>query len=184
MGRLVVLAGPTAVGKGTLLKALLERHPEVWVSVSATTRPARPGERDGEDYHFVSDERFDALVSDDGLLEWATVHGKHRYGTPRQPVLDAVAAGRPAVLEIDLDGVRQVRTTMPEAHFVFVAPPSWEELVRRLEGRGTESEAERERRLTTARQEMAAINEFDEVVVNDDLDAALERLEGIVLEAR
>ncbi|WP_061962145.1 guanylate kinase [Demequina flava] len=184
MAQLVVLAGPTAVGKGTLLKALLDKHPEIWVSVSATTRPARPGEQDGEDYHFVTHEQFDALVAEDGLLEWAVVHGSNRYGTPRQPVLDALAAGRPAVLEIDLDGVRQVRRTMPEALFVFVAPPSWEELVRRLEGRGTENEAERERRLETARQEMAAAEEFDEVVVNDDLDTALGELEDIVLQAR
>lgn len=184
MAQLVVLAGPTAVGKGTLLKAVLAKHPDVWVSVSATTRPARPGERDGVDYHFVSDDEFDRLVESDGLLEWAVVHGTHRYGTPRGPVDSALASGRPAVLEIDLDGVRQVRSTMPEARFVFVAPPSWEELVRRLEGRGTENEAQRARRLETAREEMAAQDEFDVVVVNDDLDTAVSELEDIIVQAR
>ncbi|MDE0573061.1 guanylate kinase [Demequina sp. B12] len=184
MSRLVVLAGPTAVGKGTLLRAVVDRDPNVWVSVSATTRSARPGERNGHDYHFVSDTEFDDLVSSDGLLEWATVHGKHRYGTPRGPVEQALAAGKPAVLEIDLDGVRQVKKTMPDALFVFVMPPSWDELVTRLEGRGTEDASERERRLATAREELAAVDEFDVTVVNDDLDTAVEELERIIAGAR
>ncbi|WP_062073110.1 guanylate kinase [Demequina sediminicola] len=184
MSRLVVLAGPTAVGKGTLLRAVLDRNPDIWVSVSATTRPARPGEQDGIHYHFVSDERFDELIEQDGLLEWATVHGKHRYGTPRAGVDEALQAGRPAVLEIDLDGVRQVKQTMPDALFVFVLPPSWEELVSRLEGRGTEDEAERMRRLATARDELMAIDEFDETVINDDLDTAVAELERLITQAR
>lgn len=184
MTRLVVLAGPTAVGKGTLLRALLERNPDVWVSVSATTRPARPGETDGIEYRFVSEEEFTDLVSAGEMLEWATVHGVHRYGTPRTPVLEALAAGRPALLEIDLQGARQVRETMPDALFVFVEPPSWEELERRLVGRGTESPDERARRLETARLELAAAEEFDRVIVNDDVDTAAAALERLVLDPR
>ena len=147
--RLVVLAGPTAVGKGTVAAAVRAAHPEVWISVSATTRAPRPGEQNGVHYWFVSAEEFDRMVAEGELLEWAVVHGTHRYGTQRQPVDLALASGHPAMLEIDLQGARQVRETMPEALFVFLEPPSWEELVRRLVGRGTEDEAERERRLAT-----------------------------------
>src|SRR3954471_5652229 len=164
--RLTVLAGPTAVGKGTVTAWLREHHPEIWISVSVTTRARRPGEVDGVHYHFVSEEEFDRLVADDELLEWAVVHRGARYGTPRRPVLDALSAGRLALLEIDLQGARQVRERMPEAFFVFLAPPSWEELVHRLVGRGTEDEGERERRLETARAELAAEPEFDVTVVN------------------
>ena len=142
-----MLAGPTAVGKGSVAADIREHHPEVWISVSATTRAPRPGEEDGVHYWFVSDAEFDRMVAEDELLEWAVVHNSARYGTPRGPVEEVLAAGRPAMLEIDLQGARQVRETMPDALFVFLAPPSWEELVRRLVGRGTEDEAERERRL-------------------------------------
>lgn len=176
--RLTVLAGPTAVGKGTVAAYLREHYPDVWISVSATTRKPRPGEIDGFHYHFVDDETFDAMVASDDLLEWAVVHKAARYGTPRRPVLDALAQGRLALLEIDLQGARQVRERMPEARFVFLAPPSWDELVRRLVGRGTETEAERERRLETAREEMAAESEFDATVVNSSIpDAAAELVE-------
>lgn len=174
--RLTVLAGPTAVGKGTVTAWLREHHPEVWISVSATTRKPRPGEVDGVHYFFVDDATFDQLIADDELLEWAVVHKHARYGTPRAPVLAALAEGRSALLEIDLQGARQVRERMPEALFVFLAPPSWDELVRRLEGRGTEDEAERERRLATARAEMAAEAEFDVTVVNYTIPAAVEEL--------
>ncbi len=167
--RLTVLAGPTAVGKGTVSADIRARYPEVWLSVSATTRRPRPGEIDGVHYYFVSDETFDRMIADGELLEWALVHGQQRSGTPRQPVLDALAAGRPALLEIDLQGARLVRSTMPEALFVFLAPPSWDELVARLLGRGTEDEAERERRLATARIELAAEPEFDRTIVNHDV---------------
>jgi guanylate kinase len=184
VNRLVVLAGPTAVGKGTLAGVVREQHPEVWLSVSATTRPPRPGEVDGVHYHFVTDAEFDALVADDALLEWAVVHGSARYGTPRRPVEEALAAGRPALLEIDLQGARQVRRTMPEAVFVFLKPPSWEELVRRLVGRGTETEAQRERRLATAREELAAEAEFDVTIVNSELRAAADELVALMLESR
>lgn len=178
--RLVVLAGPTAVGKGTVVAALRARHPDLFVSVSATTRPPRPGEVDGEHYHFVSPEEFARLVARDRMLEWAVVHGQHSYGTPRDPVEAELAAGRSALLEIDLAGAMQVRQAMPEALLVFLAPPSWEELVRRLEGRGTEGEAERERRLATARQELAAQAQFDQVVINDDVARATAQLEQIL----
>jgi guanylate kinase len=174
--RLVVLAGPTAVGKGTVAAVVRQTHPEVWYSVSATTRPPRPGEQHGVHYWFVSDEEFDRMIADGELLEWATVHQVARYGTPRRPVEEALAAGRLALLEIDLQGARQVRQTMPEALFVFLAPPSWEELVRRLVGRGTETEEERERRLATARVELAAESEFDVTVVNREVHAAAEQL--------
>ena len=173
--RLVVLAGPTAVGKGTVAAAVRQHHPEVWISVSATTRAPRPGEQDGVHYLFVDDAEFDRLIAEDRLLEWAVVHGTHRYGTPRGPVEEALAAGRLAMLEIDLQGARQVRRTMPEALFVFLKPPSWEELVRRLVGRGTESDEERERRLATAVEELDAESEFDVTIVNREVhDAAAE----------
>ena len=178
--RLAVLAGPTAVGKGTVAADVRRHHPEIWISVSATTRAPRPGEQDGVHYWFVSDEEFDRMIAEDDLLEWAVVHGQNRYGTPRQPVDLALASGRPAMLEIDLQGARQVRETMPEALFVFLEPPSWEELVRRLVGRGTEAEEERERRLATARGELAAEAEFDVTIVNHEVHAAAEELVALV----
>ena len=179
--RLTVLAGPTAVGKGTVAADIRAHHPEVWISVSATTRAPRPGEEHGVHYWFVSDDEFDRMVADDELLEWAVVHNQNRYGTPRGPVDDAVAAGKAALLEIDLQGARQVRASMPEAFFVFLAPPSWEELVRRLVGRGTEDEAERERRLATAVQELAAEEEFDVTIVNHEVHAAAEELVALMV---
>lgn len=174
--RLTVLAGPTAVGKGTVSADVRSRYPEVWLSVSATTRPPRPGERDGVHYFFVDEATFDQMVEHGEFLEWAVVHGRHRYGTPRGPVRQALAEGKPALLEIDLQGARQVRRSMPEALFVFLAPPSFDELVRRLVGRGTEGPEERERRLATARRELAAECEFDETIVNDDVRHATDQL--------
>jgi guanylate kinase len=179
--RLTVLAGPTAVGKGSVSADIRAHHPEVWISVSATTRPPRPGEENGVHYWFVSEAEFDRMVADDELLEWAVVHQRARYGTPRGPVDDAVAAGRPALLEIDLQGARQVREAMPDAFFCFLAPPSWEELVRRLVGRGTETEEEREARLATARLELAAESEFDRVIVNTEIHAAAEELVALMM---
>lgn len=173
---LTVLAGPTAVGKGTVATHVRETHPDVRLSVSATTRPPRPGEVEGVHYFFVSDEDFDRMLAADELLEWATVHNKFRYGTPRGPVVDASARGELVLLEIDLQGARQVRQSMPDARLVFLAPPSWDELVRRLVGRGTEGEEERARRLDTAKVELAAADEFDEVIVNDEVSTAATRL--------
>lgn len=174
--RLLVLAGPTAVGKGTVAAAVRGDYPDVWISVSATTRKPRPGEIDGQHYHFVSDDEFDRMIADGDLLEYAVVHGHAKYGTPRKPVEAALAEGRPAMLEIDLQGARQVKANMPEALLVFLAPPSWEELVRRLVGRGTETEEERERRLATARVELAAEAEFDVTIVNHEVHEAATEL--------
>jgi len=178
--RLVVLAGPTAVGKGTVAAAVRADHPEVFLSVSATTRAPRPGEVDGVHYHFVDDAEFDRMIADGELLEWAVVHRAARYGTPRAQVERALEEGRPAMLEIDLQGARQVRETMPDALFVFLAPPTWEELVRRLVGRGTETEEERERRLATARVELAAEAEFDVTIVNTEVHAAVAELVALM----
>ncbi|GIG24220.1 guanylate kinase [Cellulomonas denverensis] len=178
--RLTVLAGPTAVGKGTVSADLRARYPQVWLSVSATTRSPRPGEVDGVHYHFVSPEEFDAMEASGEMLETALVHGRNRYGTPRRPVEERLAAGEPALLEIDLQGARKVRETMPDAQFVFLAPPSFEELVRRLVGRGTEDAEERERRLATARVELAAESEFDHVIVNDDVHRATDELVSLM----
>ena len=179
-GRLTVLAGPTAVGKGTVAAWIREHHPEVWLSVSATTRPPRPGEVDGVHYHFLSGEDFAARVADGEMLEWAVVHGRASYGTPRGPVDEALADGRLPLLEIYLQGARQVRASMPEARFVFLAPPSWDELVSRLVGRGTETEEERAVRLDTAKVELAAQQEFDHVIVNDDIRRAAEELVSLM----
>ena len=178
--RLTVLAGPTAVGKGTVSADIRARYPEIWLSVSATTRPARPGEIDGVHYLFSSPEEFAQMVARGEFLEHAVVHGRHHYGTPRGPVDACLAQGRPALLEIDLQGARQVRQTMPEARFVFLAPPTWEELVRRLVGRGTENDEERARRLATAQIEMAAQSEFDHTIVNDDVMRATDELVALI----
>lgn len=174
--QVVVISGPTAVGKGTVVAALKRARPRIVVSRSATTRPPRPGERDGVEYDFVSDEQFDALIASGGLLEWATVHNSHRYGTPRGMVEEAVARGCTVILEIDLQGARQVRTSYPQAEHIFLAPPSWEELVHRLVGRGTETPEQQERRLRTARTELASADEFEAVVVNDTVDHAVATL--------
>ncbi|MEN2737519.1 guanylate kinase [Microbacterium sp. X-17] len=164
--QLVVLAGPTAVGKGTVSTYIRENYPEVLLSVSATTRAPRPGEADGVNYYFVDDTEFDRMIEQGELLEHATVHNAYRYGTPRGPIEAALEQGRSVLLEIDLQGARQVRETMPEARLIFLLPPTWDELVRRLIGRGTEEAAEQQRRLETAKVELAAQDEFDYRVVN------------------
>ena len=174
--RLVVLAGPTAVGKGAVSAYIRENYPDVHFSVSATTRPPRPGEVDGVHYSFVSDEEFDRKIAAGELLEWAVVHNSYRYGTPRPPIDAALAEGRSVLLEIDLQGARAVRATMPEARLVFLLPPSWDELVRRLIGRGTETPAEQQRRLETARIELAAQDEFDFKVVNTEVSRAAQEV--------
>jgi guanylate kinase len=170
--RLVVLAGPTAVGKGTVSTYIRENYPDVHLSVSATTRAPRPGEVDGVNYFFVSDEEFDRLEASGQMLETATVHNAFRYGTPRAPIEEALAAGKSVLLEIDLQGARSVRRVMPEAVLVFLLPPTWEELVRRLIGRGTEDSAEQQRRLETAKAELSAQDEFDYRVVNSEVSIA------------
>jgi guanylate kinase len=170
--RLLVLAGPTAVGKGTVAAYIREHHPEIHLSVSATTRPPRPGEIDGVHYYFVDDAEFDRLIADGELLEYAVVHNRSRYGTPRAPIDAALAEGKTVLLEIDLQGARQVRQAEPSATLIFLLPPSWDELVHRLVGRGTEDAEERARRLRTAKVELAAQNEFDHLIVNEDVAAA------------
>jgi guanylate kinase len=178
-GRLTVITGPSGVGKGTLVKRLLERQPEIWLSVSATTRAPREGEVDGQSYFFHSREAFDALVATGGLLEWAEFAG-NCYGTPRKPVQDQLDQGRAVLLEIELEGARQVRRSFPEGVQIFLAPPSFEELERRIRGRGTDAEEAIQRRLQRAEEELRAQGEFDAVVINDDLDTALEALEQLM----
>lgn len=175
-GRLVVLAGPTAVGKGAVSAHIREHHPEIQLSVSATTRPPRPGEVHGQHYFFVSDDEFDRMIADNELLEWAVVHNSYRYGTPRPPIDAALQEGKRVLLEIDLQGARNVRAAVPNAVLVFLLPPSWEELVRRLTGRGTEDPAEQARRLETAKVELAAQDEFDYRVVNTEVGAAAQEV--------
>ncbi|MGP3536722.1 guanylate kinase [Microbacterium sp. RD1] len=177
--RLVVLAGPTAVGKGTVAAQIQATHPEIHLSVSATTRPPRPGEVEGEHYFFVDDAEFDRMIAAGELLEHATVHNRFRYGTPRGPIEKVLTDGGTALLEIDLQGARQVRAADPSAVLVFLLPPSWDELVHRLVGRGTEDAEERARRLRTARTELAAQGEFDYRVVNDDVASAAEQVVAV-----
>ncbi|NEC25378.1 guanylate kinase [Streptomyces sp. SID8111] len=167
--RLTVLSGPSGVGKSTVVAHMRKKHPEVWLSVSATTRKPRPGEQHGVQYYFVTDEEMDKLIANGELLEWAEFAG-NRYGTPRGAVLERLEAGVPVLLEIDLQGARQIRETMAEAQLVFLAPPSWEELVRRLTGRGTESPEVIERRLLAAKTELAAEPEFDTTLVNTSVE--------------
>ncbi|MFC9980034.1 guanylate kinase [Gordonia sp. NPDC127522] len=181
-GRLIVLVGPSAVGKSTVVARVCAAVPDVYFSVSATTRDPRPGEVDGRDYHFVSAGDFDKMIAADELLEWAEIHGGlQRSGTPIAPVLAALEAGKPVLVEVDLVGARNVVARLPEAITVFLAPPSWDELVSRLTGRATETPQAIERRLATARTEMAAQDEFDHVIVNSEVDRAVDELVSLLV---
>ena len=181
-GRLIVLAGPSGVGKSSVVRILRRVLPELWFSVSVTTRDPRPGEVDGEDYHFVTSDEFDRMIDAGELLEWASVHGGlHRSGTPAEPVERALEQGRPVLLELDLAGARAVRVSKPEAKLVFMAPPTWDDLVQRLTSRATEEPAATARRLETARVELAAQNEFDTVVVNTDVDHSCDELVSLLV---
>lgn len=180
-GQLVVLAGPSAVGKSTVVGGLRGAVPDLYFSVSMTTRAPRPGEVDGKDYFFVTPEHFQGRIDRGEMLEWADIHGGlQRSGTPAGPVQEAMEAGRPVLVEVDLAGARNIKRLLPEARTVFLAPPSWDVLVQRLTGRGTETPEVIERRLTTARKELDAQGEFDTVVVNDDVDAAVAAIAGIL----
>jgi guanylate kinase len=181
VARVFVITGPSGVGKGTLIRGLMERLPKLELSVSATTRAPRPGEQDGVDYHFLTREQFDHRVAQEDFVEHADYAGRS-YGTLRSELERRVGAGMPVVLEIEVQGARQVRAAMPEAVQVFIAPPSLAALRTRLVGRGTDDPAEVERRLRVAEQELTAQPEFAHVVVNDRLDEALERLTAIVSE--
>ena len=178
-GRLFLITGPSGVGKGTLVTALLARHPQIWLSVSATTRTPRSGEVEGQHYFFLERSAFDAKVAQGGLLEWADFAG-NCYGTPREPVERQLAAGRPVLLEIELEGARQVRRSFPSGFQIFIKPPSFEELERRIRGRGTDSEEAISRRLQRAQVELEAEAEFDAVLVNGDLNEALAQLERLM----
>ncbi len=177
-----MLSGPSAVGKSTVVRRLREEVPDLHFSVSATTRAPRPGEVEGQDYHFVSPERFQELIDSGELLEWADIHGGlHRSGTLAAPVLDAAEAGKPVLIEVDLAGARAVKDAMPEALTVFLAPPSWDALRERLVGRGTETPEVMARRLATAEAELAAQGEFDAVVVNSQLESACAELISLLV---
>jgi guanylate kinase len=182
VARLTVLSGPSGVGKGTVVARVRELYPHVWVSVSCTTRAPRPGERDGVEYRFVSREQFAEMAARGDLLEYAEFAG-NRYGTPRAAVETRLAAGDPTLLEIDLQGARQIRAALPEAQLVFLAPPDWDELERRLSGRGTEISASVTERLDQARIEIAAADEFDALIVNDDVDRAAAALVALIEQA-
>lgn len=174
-GNLFVISGPAGVGKGTLVARIMERLPDAWLSVSLTTRPARDDEVEGVHYFFVDDARFDAIIAENGFLEWAQVHG-YKYGTPARLVNDHLSAGRQVILEIDCQGALQVRSRVPEAHLVFVEPPSLEELERRLRGRGTEDESSVALRMRNAKVELSHTKDFDVCFVNDRLDICVDEL--------
>jgi guanylate kinase len=177
--RLTVLSGPSGVGKSTVVAELNRTCPQIWISVSATTRNPRPGEVDGREYHFVDDDEFDRLIASGALLEWARFAG-NRYGTPREPLNAKLEAGVACLLEIDLAGARQVKRVVPDARLVFLAPPSWEELVRRLTGRGTEPAEVLERRLAAAREELAAADEFEVTLVNTSVQDVCRQLVALI----
>jgi guanylate kinase len=175
----IVIAGPSGSGKTTIARELLKRRPDVRFSISATTRPPRNGEKDGEDYHFMTRGEFDRLIADGGLLEWAEVHGE-RYGTPRRNLREAERDGIHLLLDIDVQGAREVRRLVTSAVTIFLLPPSAERVISRLVGRGTEDRAALERRLRTAEAELAGIGEFDYVIVNDELEESIRAIERIV----
>lgn len=171
-----VIVGPTAVGKGTVVAKMLELAPQIWLSISVTTREPRLGELDGVHYHFTTKEKFEQMIAQGEILEYAIVHGQNYYGTPKQPVEEALKLGRPVIIELDLQGARQIRKSLPQAKQVFLAPPSWEEIKRRLEFRASESPSEQARRLQTAKVEIAAQDEFDEVFINEDVTTTAHQL--------
>ncbi|MBE0417379.1 MAG: guanylate kinase [Coriobacteriia bacterium] len=178
-GEVFIVSGPSGAGKGTLVQSLLQRLPGLWLSVSATTRAPRSGEREGVHYVFLTAEEFERIISEDGFLEWAEVHG-NRYGTPRSAVEERTRAGQTVILEIDPQGAEQVKRSMPSAVLVFIAPPSFSELRRRLERRGSETPEQIERRLHRAVAELKIADTYDYVVINDDVARATDELACII----
>lgn len=178
-GNLFIISGPSGAGKGTLVKAIQPLVPDIWVSVSVTTRAPRPGEVPGRHYYFIPAAEFDRLIATGGLLEWAEVH-TNRYGTPVAAVEEKIAEGRQVILEIDPQGAFQVKRLVPDSVLVFIMPPSWDELERRLVGRGSETEAQVETRLETARRELELVGEYDHVVINDDVPRAANELVALI----
>lgn len=181
MGKLVVLTGPSGVGKGTLLRSLLMNHPEIYLSISATTRSPRPGEEDGKNYYFLERSRFEQMLEAGEFLEWAEFAGNY-YGTPRKAIEEQITQGKIVLLEIELQGARQVRQSFPEGLQIFILPPSVEELERRIRDRGQDSPEAISRRLKQAQIELAAAGEFDIQIVNDDLDEALGAIESAIFQ--
>ncbi|MBL1201141.1 guanylate kinase [Nostoc linckia z18] len=176
-GALIVLTGPSGVGKGTLMRSLLQRHPELYYSVSATTRSPRPGEIDGKSYYFITRSKFEQLIAGGEFLEWAEFAGNY-YGTPREAVLNQINSGKLVVLEIELEGARQIRASFPTALSIFILPPSLEELEKRIRSRNQDSEDAIARRLHRAQEEIKAADEFDIQIVNDDFKTALNDIEA------
>ncbi|MFM7372880.1 MAG: guanylate kinase [Sphaerospermopsis kisseleviana] len=181
LGKLIVLTGPSGVGKGTLMQKLLQLHPELYYSVSATTRSPRPGEINGQNYYFITRSQFEKLVAQGELLEWAEFAGNY-YGTPRAAVLEQIQSGKLVILEIELEGARQIRTSYPNALSIFILPPSFSELEKRIRGRGQDSQEAIARRLNRAQEEIEAAAEFDIQIVNDDLKTALNQIEAVLFE--
>ncbi|MEH2066064.1 MAG: guanylate kinase [Nostoc sp.] len=179
LGKLIVLTGPSGVGKGTLMRSLLQRHPELYYSVSVTTRSPRPGETDGKSYYFISRSKFEQLVAEGEFLEWAEFAG-NCYGTPREAVLNQINSGKLVVLEIELEGARQTRASFPSALSIFILPPSFDELEKRIRSRGQDSEEAIARRLLRAQEEIQAADEFDIQIVNDDFETALNDIEAVL----
>jgi guanylate kinase len=179
LGKLIVLTGPSGVGKGTLMNEILQRYPELHYSVSATTRSPRPGEVNGKNYHFITRSEFEKLATQGEFLEWAEFAG-NCYGTPREAVLNHIQLGKLVVLEIELEGARQIRHTFPSALSIFILPPSFAELEKRIRGRGQDSEEAMSRRLNRAKEEIAAAEEFDLQIINDDFEQALQEIEKAI----
>ncbi len=182
-GRLYIVSGPSGSGKDTILKEFFKNHPEVSFSISSISRPMRPGEVEGEKYHFISKDEFLSLIKNDMLLEYNEFCGNY-YGSPKAPVIDCIESGRDIILEVDVNGAAKVRKVMPDAVSIFIMPPSYSELYRRLSGRGTESQEKINERMKTALQEIKRADEYDYIVINDSLSEAVDDLTAIILSNR
>ena len=182
-GQLIVISGPSGAGKGTICKEYMEKHPDTFLSVSVTERAPRPGEIDGVHYNFIDKNAFDKLIAEDGLIEWAQ-YGDNRYGSPKAPVLEAISQGRDVIFEIEVVGAAKVKEQYPEGIYVFIAPPSFEELRNRLTGRNTETQEQIDKRLAKASSELDRMNAYDYIVVNSTVEEAVKDIENILSTAR